>query len=67
MAILQSPESIIQRPKFRGESLKFRRNLVSHYSAIGDSISCDAPYSAIGFRAKLLLRYPLVRPILGLR
>ena len=32
--------------------------LVSHYSAIGDTISCDAPYSAIGFRGKLFLRYP---------
>ena len=33
-------------------------SLVSHYSAIGDTISCDAPYSAIGFRGKLFLRYP---------
>ena len=32
--------------------------LVSHYSAIGDTISCDAPYSAIGFRGQLILRYP---------
>ena len=32
--------------------------LVSHYSAIGDTISCDAPYSAIGFKGKLALRYP---------
>ena len=32
--------------------------LMSHYSAIGDTISCDAPYSAIGFRAKLFLRCP---------
>ena len=32
--------------------------LVSHYSAIGDTISCDAPYSAIGFRGKLFVRYP---------
>ena len=32
--------------------------LVSHYSAIGDTISCDAPYSAIGIRGKLFLRYP---------
>ena len=32
--------------------------LVSHYSAIGDTISCDAPYSAIGFTGKLFLRYP---------
>ena len=31
--------------------------LVSCYSAIGDTISCDAPYSAIGFRGKLFLRY----------
>ena len=27
-------------------------------SAIGNTISCDAPYSAIGFRGKLFLRYP---------
>ena len=33
-------------------------SVVSHYSAIGDTISCDAPYSAIGFRGKLFLRYP---------
>ena len=33
-------------------------NLVSHYSAIADTILCDAPYSAIGFRGKLFLRYP---------
>ena len=39
-------------------------HLVSHYSAIGDTISCDAPYSAIGFRGKLFLRYPLARPVL---
>ena len=32
--------------------------LVSRYSTIGDTISCDAPYSAIGFRGKLFLRYP---------
>ena len=32
-------------------------DLVSHYSAIGDTISCDAPYRAIGFKGKLLLRY----------
>ena len=25
---------------------------VSHYSVIGDTISCDAPYSVIGFRGK---------------
>ena len=42
-------------------------SLVSHYSAIGDTISCDAPYSAIGFRGKLFLRYPLVRSVFGLR
>ena len=42
-------------------------NLVSHYSAIGDTISCDAPYSAIGFRGKSFLRYPLLRPVFGLQ
>ena len=28
------------------------------YVAIGDTISCDAPYSAIGFRGELFLRLP---------
>ena len=42
---------------------KCQRSLASHYGAIGDTISCDAPYSAIGFRGKLFLRYPLVRPV----
>ena len=32
--------------------------LVSHYSAISDTIACDTPYSAKGFIGKLLLRYP---------
>ena len=32
--------------------------LVSDYSAIGDTISCDSPYSAIGFIAKFFLRCP---------
>ena len=41
--------------------------LVSCCSAIGDTISCDAPYSAIGFRGKFFLRCPLVRPVFGLR
>ena len=40
-----------------------RLSLVSHYSAIGDTISCDAPYGAIGFRGKVFLRYP---PLHGL-
>ena len=40
--------------------------LVSHYSAIGDAISCDAPYSAIGFRGKFFLRCPFVSPFFGL-
>ena len=31
---------------------------MSHYSAIGDTISCDAPYGAIGFRGKFFLRCP---------
>ena len=41
--------------------------LVSHYSAIGDTILCDAPYSAIGFRGKLFLRYPPCWVCLSLR
>ena len=32
--------------------------LVSHYSAIGDTISCDAPCGAIGFRGRIFLQYP---------
>ena len=43
------------------------RMVVSHYSAIGDTISCDAPYRVIGFRGKIFLRYPLVRSVFGLR
>ena len=39
------------------------KSLVSHYSAIGDTISCDAPYSAIGFRGKAFSAIP---PLLGL-
>ena len=47
---------------------------MSQLSAIADTISCDAPYSAIGFRGNLLLRYPPLvkhmsldcdRPLLG--
>ena len=43
-----------------GNRLRFQcgPDLVSHYSAIGDTISCDAPYGAIGFKDKLFLRYP---------
>ena len=37
--------------------------LVFHCNAIGGTISCDAPYSAIGFRGKFFLRCP---PLLGL-
>ena len=33
-------------------------SLESHFSAIGDTISCDAPYCAVGFRGKLFLQYP---------
>ena len=33
-------------------------SLMSHYGAIGDTISCDFPYSTTGFRSKLSLRYP---------
>ena len=35
-----------------------------HYSAIGDTISCDAPYSAIGFRGKRFLSLDCDRPFL---
>ena len=33
---------------------------VSHYSAIGDTILCDAPYSAIGFRGMFSAIPPLL-------
>ena len=45
------------------EAQYFSKYLVSHYRAIGNTISCDAPYSAIGFIGKLFLRYP---PLLAL-
>ena len=35
--------------------------LVSHYSAISDTISCDVPYSTIGFRG----RFSAIRPFCG--
>ena len=42
--------------------------LVSQYSAICDTISCDAPYSAIGVGGEHFLRYPppLLRSGFGL-
>ena len=36
----------------------WRLCLVSHCSAIGDTVSCDGPCSSIDFRGKLVLRYP---------
>ena len=42
------------RQEFRHRKFK---GLVSHHSAISDTISFDAPYSAKGFRGKLFLRY----------
>ena len=33
-------------------------DLVTHYRAIGDTISCDAPYSEIGCRGKLFCDTP---------
>ena len=44
----------------------FMEDLVAHYSAIGDTIPCDAPYSAIGFRGELFLRYPPCELCLGI-
>ena len=52
-----------RRPKGK-QNLAAYSHLVSHYSAIGDTISRDAPYRAIGFRGKLLLRYPLSKACL---
>ena len=42
----------------QGEALSRQGNLVSLYSETGDTSSWEAPYSAIGFRDKLFLRYP---------
>ena len=41
---------------------KMLGTLVSHYSAIGDIMSCDPPYSTIGFRGKFFsaMRPPLL-------
>ena len=36
----------------------FFQDLVTHHSAIADTISCNAPCSAIGFSGKLFPRYP---------
>ena len=36
---------------------------MSHYSTIGDTISCDTPYSAIGIRRIFVFAMP---PLLGL-
>ena len=41
--------------------------LVSHCSAIGDAISRDGPYNAIGFRGKFFCDTPLVSSVFGLR
>ena len=48
--------------------LRFLSLLVSHYSAIGDTIWCDAPCSsAIGFRTSFFWDTLLPRPVFGLR
>ena len=52
------PRMVTLRNFKRWDLSHLPKNLVSHYSAIGDTISCDAPYSAMGFRGKLFLRYP---------
>ena len=43
--------------RFRGDSVAILHSTL-RYSTIGDTISCDAPYSAIDFRGKLFLRSP---------
>ena len=45
--------------------MALRVALVFYYSAIGDTILCDAPYSAKGFRGELCLRYPPCEICLG--
>ena len=37
--------------------------IVSRYSTICDTISRDAPYSAMGFRGKVFPRYPLLQDL----
>ena len=51
--------------KFRGaetnsSNQQFTKRLVSHYSAIGDTTSCDAPYTS---EASFFCDTPLVRPV----
>ena len=62
LSLLQTPRLATEprNPETPKVHFKVRKMpfLVSHYSAIGDTISCDAPSSAIGFRGKLFLRYP---------
>ena len=52
------PQEKQQNTEFTKFSPVRNRSLVSHCCAIGDTMSCDAPYSAIGFGGKLFLRYP---------
>ena len=47
------------------ENFNPRARLVSHYSAICNTISCDAPYSGIVFRGKFFCDARLVRPVFG--
>ena len=60
--MFRTSPSVITRSFTEIRHLKFTemngRLRGSNYSVIGDTISCDAPYSAIGFRGKLFLRYP---------
>ena len=53
-----SPTSLFTPPCIVSKCLEHDWELGSHSSAIGDTISCDASYSAIGSRGKLLLRCP---------
>ena len=45
---------------YQGESGKKFPAASKVLSAIGDTISCDAPYSTIGFRAKFFFDAPLL-------
>ena len=60
------PKEKVIKQTFRWTQIRWVL-LVSHYSAIGSTIACDAPYSAVGFRGKFFQRCPPPRPVFGLR
>ena len=63
LGIVLDHESYIK--SYFGKYLDTGPILVSHYSATGNTISCDAPYSAIAFGGELFLQYPPCEVCLG--